>query len=418
MAFSTERRKDDTRKSNRNPYLADQAKGLSLVANIVSGNKNLRATQIDDVVDLIFSSCGHIRVTDEIQLSAQLKRLTERLKTPMRYKVLNGKSVIGVGGTFSAGKSSFLNSLLNDKSVLLPVAQTPSTSVSTYIMSGRDENITACNTFGREVKLNAEALQAISHDFREKHGLNLALYLDFVAVQSAAFPVNNVVLLDTPGFDNGVDIKNLGDKTRSQQALKSVDRLIWLVPARNATASAGENGEINFIKNLSKDLEVLLVISKCDVQREVYTAADPQNNYIVQKIRNDFVDNGINICGVIPYSTVDTDWPNGNSCKKQVIDFLQRTSRTSRTVSDIKGEINGIINSLRNDFYSSSNELEKQLNTIASQIDSAPNPLDIPSLIRLHGVLGSQFANIKFDKEIFENSVTKLNKWVSERLGA
>ena len=415
MAFSTERRKDDTRKSNRNPYLADQAKGLSLVANIVSGNKNLRATQIDDVVDLIFSSCGHIRVTDEVQLSAQLKRLTERLKTPMRYKILNGKSVIGVGGTFSAGKSSFLNSLLNDKSVLLPVAQTPSTSVSTYIMSGRDENITACNTFGREVKLNAEALQAISHDFREKHGLNLALYLDFVAVQSAAFPVNNVVLLDTPGYDNGVDIKNLGDKTRSQQALKSVDRLIWLVPARNGTAS---DIEIDFIKKLSEDLEVLLVVSKCDLQSEIYTAANPQNNYIVQKIKNDFVDKGINICGVIPYSTVDTDWPNENSCKKQIIDFLQRTSRTSRTVSDIKGEINSIINSLRNDFYSSSSELERQLNTIASQIDAAPNPLDIPSVIRLHGVLGSQFANIKFDKEVFENSVDKLNKWVNERLGA
>ena len=395
-----------------NQYLTNVDKGLSLVADVVSGEKVSQSTAIDDTIDLIFSSCGHVKVTDEAELSARLKRLAERLKTPMRYKVLNGKTVIGVGGTFSAGKSSFLNSLLDDKTALLPVDQNASTSVATYIMKGRSD-IAACNIFGREVKLNSDALQAISHGFLRKHGLNLAQYLDFIAVQSSSLPVDGVALLDTPGYDNGLDLKNLGDRARSQRALKSVDSLIWLHPAMKAV----EKPHIDFIKSLGEGLEVILVVSKCDEQPEIYRASDPAKSHIVQSIRSGFVDKGINICGVIPYTTQDTDWPRGNSCKRQVIEFLNKSSRAKKTVTDIKSEIDSAIASLRSDFYSSLNELERQSNKLASDFDKAANPLDIPSVIRLYGVLGSQSANIKYDREIFENAVAKLTRWVKERLG-
>ena len=100
-----------------------------------------------------------------------------------------------------------------------------------------------------------------------------------------------------------------------------------------------------------------------------------------------------------------------------MIEFLNKSSRAKKTVTDIKSEIDSAIASLRSDFYSSLNELERQSNKLASDFDKAANPLDIPSVIRLYGVLGSQSANIKYDREIFENAVAKLTRWVKERLG-
>ncbi|MBQ9419767.1 MAG: dynamin family protein [Synergistaceae bacterium] len=409
-----------------NQYLTNADRGLSLVADVVSGEGTPLSPlargetggsrrgvnfPIEDTIDAIFSSCGHVKVTDEAELSAKLKRLAERLKTPMRYKVLSGKTVIGVGGTYSAGKSSFLNSLLDDESALLPVDQNASTSVATYIMKGQS-NIAACNIFGREVKLNSEALSAISHGFLRKHGLNLAQYLDFIAVQSASLAVDGVALLDTPGYDNGLDLKNLGDKARSQRALKSIDRLIWLHPAIKGTAT---DDDINFIKSLGEDLKVMLVVSKCDEQPEVYRASDPERSNTVQSIKNSLVDKGINICGVIPYTTQDTDWPRAKGCKQQVIEFLRKSSQAKKTVTDIKGEIDSAITSLRSDFHAALNELERQSDRLASDFDRAANPLDIPSVIRLYGVLGSQSANIKYDRELFERSVDVFSKWVKER---
>ena len=405
--FSIDIDDDDIFEEAGNAYINDEKKGLSLVSEVISGGKNFYASNIDDIVDMIISSCGHVHVKDEMKI----KILTERLKTPMRYKVLNGTTVIGIGGTFSSGKSSFLNSLLENNSVLLPVDQNASTSVATYIMNEKNENITACNTFGREVKLNSEALQAVSHGFLRKYGLNLAQYLDFIAVQTPSLTVKNVALLDTPGYDNGIDIRNLGDRARSQTALKSVDRLIWLVPAMKGTA---EDVDIDFIKKLGKGIEVLLVVSKCDLQSEVWRSQNPEQHPIIKKIKSAFTEKEISICDVIPYTTFDTNW---NDCKKRVIKFLENSSKSAQNVSDIQSEINEIINGLRNDIDKSLASLTRQADELAMEIDSTLNPLDIPSIMRFYGILGSQISNIRYDKNNFEDNVSILLKWLNERIG-
>ena len=49
-----------------------------------------------------------------------------------------GKRVVAIGGGFSSGKSSFLNSFLGGES-LLPIDTLPTTAVPAYLISGTEE---------------------------------------------------------------------------------------------------------------------------------------------------------------------------------------------------------------------------------------------------------------------------------------
>ena len=79
------------------------------------------------------------------------------------FDKLIGKNVVALGGSFSSGKSSFLNSLMG-KSVL-PAKINPSTSVPTYLISGEDINAFGINEFDAKVPLTLPDIKAIAHGF-------------------------------------------------------------------------------------------------------------------------------------------------------------------------------------------------------------------------------------------------------------
>ena len=86
-----------------------------------------------------------------------------RFKDFILYDKLIGKSVVALGGGFSSGKSSFLNSLLGED--ILPADLDPSTSVPTYIISGEEEGAVGINVFDAKVSLYIDDLKYIAHGF-------------------------------------------------------------------------------------------------------------------------------------------------------------------------------------------------------------------------------------------------------------
>ena len=62
-----------------------------------------------------------------------------KFKEFILYEKLIGKNVVALGGGFSSGKSSFLNSLIGKK--ILPQDINPSTSVPAYIVNGKETNV-------------------------------------------------------------------------------------------------------------------------------------------------------------------------------------------------------------------------------------------------------------------------------------
>ena len=52
-------------------------------------------------------------INNEIEICRELQRFGEEIQEYQKYNLLSNKAVIGIGGQFSAGKSAFINSLLN-----------------------------------------------------------------------------------------------------------------------------------------------------------------------------------------------------------------------------------------------------------------------------------------------------------------
>ena len=74
------------------------------------------------------------------------------------FNQLIGKKIVALGGGFSSGKSTFLNTFLGNAKIL-PTDINPSTSVPTYVLSGDKEISGAVNTFSAKIEMNASDVQ-------------------------------------------------------------------------------------------------------------------------------------------------------------------------------------------------------------------------------------------------------------------
>ena len=88
----------------------------------------------------------------------------DKFKDFIVYDELIGKKIVGLGGGFSSGKSSFLNCLMGGEEIL-PAKIDPSTSVPTYIVYGQENKVKAINLFDACVELDLFAINQIAHGF-------------------------------------------------------------------------------------------------------------------------------------------------------------------------------------------------------------------------------------------------------------
>ncbi len=103
----------------------------------------------------------------EIALLA-LQEIKKELQLVASYPSLFQKSMVAVGGGFSAGKSSFLNNVLGLK---LPVGLDKTTAITTYCLKGEREVLMGVSQNGGMVELpdfsfDHETLNAFGFDLK------------------------------------------------------------------------------------------------------------------------------------------------------------------------------------------------------------------------------------------------------------
>lgn len=183
----------------------------------------------------------------------------EKMVNFYKFKDINEKQIIALGGGFSTGKSSFINTIL--KSRILPSNLTPTTAVPTYVISGKDD-IQAINMFDSSIELKKDEFKLLTHD-NVGENLEFGHLLKQIFVKSSNLKYENIAFLDTPGY-SAYDSKEYSDRTdenicRSQ--LNSADFIFWFVSAENGTIN---NTDIEFLKTIKNDIPIFIVINKCD----------------------------------------------------------------------------------------------------------------------------------------------------------
>lgn len=223
-----------------------------------------------------------------------------RFREFCEFPDLAQKVVIGIGGKFSAGKSSLINVLLGKKKLVTEID--PTTSLPTYILKGKRASIIAINLFNKKVTLSQDEFQSLTHEEKEKYGSQIGSLLSSAFISDPDFQWDNLALLDTPGYTKPEDNSHSErtDENIARSQLNGAQFILWLVSAEDGTI---KEDDLAFLSTLNIDIPRLVLINKSDKK-------NPEDiDNIVALVRNTLADRNLPAIDVIPVSRKKRSYP-------------------------------------------------------------------------------------------------------------
>lgn len=399
---------DDYQEIEKNIYLADSERAIELVGKIISISRNKyyelkNLKKIDYLMDADFLGClKKIQLNDEAQLQIKLTNLSDKLMGEKKYQVLKNKSVIGIGGKFSAGKSKFINSLLKAEEELLPEDQNPTTSIPTYIVYGEEEQVNAYTMDNSRVLLDVESMQALTHKFYDKYKMGFSSFINSLIIMEPDMPYSDLAFLDTPGyskadtFGNSKTQKNITDENKAYEQLKGADFLIWLVDIENGVLS---ETDIDFITKLNIETPILIVINKADKK------ISSETEEVVNCIETTVAEVGINCYAVTAYSSrTGKEW-NDNT---YIVDFLENAKKQKKSKEDILAQITHIENQVSREIDSKINVNINERNNLNDVIFKSNDIMEIKTLIDIYGKTMENIRDMRKCKSVYNKNIHRL----------
>lgn len=283
-------------------------KSFDLVSNIIRQNENLKNKEELDKIEKIINEKLPQTVKKTAPINFQeiyfdFKYEYEKFKEFILYEKLIGKNIVALGGGFSSGKSSFLNSLLYKR--VLPSAIDPSTSVPTYIVNGDEEEIYGVNIFESKIDLELKDLKSISHGFGEIlddnenieiNEVKLGHIVNSIFLCTSSQIYNHLAFLDTPGYSKadttGYSIKT--DEKIARAQLNSSNFILWFIQADDGTI---REDDIDFLNTINKEIPKIIIINKAD------KLPDSNLEDVKSKVREVLDLKGILYIDIIAYSS-------------------------------------------------------------------------------------------------------------------
>lgn len=240
----------------------------------------------------------------------------EKLRDYILYDRLIGKCVVALGGGFSSGKSTFLNTLMGMD--ILPMKITPTTAVPTYLICDSENSVEAINIF--DVKVHFQELsdiQKVSHDFGrieengkvKCQGTALGQVLESIFVTTPEQTYQNIAFLDTPGYSKA-DSEYYSARTDEQIArrqLNTANLILWFV--NSANGDIGKN-DIDFLHSLRPGIPMAVVLTRAGGNPDAVER-------IREKVKNSLTINRLeaNCLGVFAYERDDPESFNMSNIK-------------------------------------------------------------------------------------------------------
>jgi len=337
-----------------NPYLSDPNMGLELCSALIAKTEQYGVVhQLQEKIKSLIENDFLIHTdkddnTTGAKAYAQLLSWLEQVSEAVSFPQLQQSYTVAVGGSFSAGKTRFLNTVLGCPS-LLPTDTTPTTSIPTFLFKGTQDSIDALNFYGKKTIINEEALKAICHAFSTKYNVTFSHILQLIAVERAEFKYPNLIFLDTPGYsktDNITNSEQNTDENIARTHLRTADYLIWLVDNQNGTVP---QPDIEFLNSLELQQPVLVVMSKADKKPE------SEINKIIKVAKHDLDNAEIDYLDVIGYSA-QTDVEISKD-KSTLVDFLNKVNEGSQG-STLQWQLNKIFKDYINQYDSKQQSLK------------------------------------------------------------
>ncbi|WQR81268.1 acyl carrier protein [Helicobacter pylori] len=260
----------------------------------------------------------------------KLQEIQKELQLVASYPSLFQKTIVAVGGGFSAGKSTFLNNLLGLK-LKLPEDMNPTTAIPTYCLKGKKEVLMGFSQNGGMVELPH---LAFDHQFLKSLGFNLKEIMPFMLLSAPSVPFEFLCFIDTPGFNPGNQGYTGGDKEASKESLKHAKHILWLISCERGGI---ESDDLEFLQELYEEegKQVFIVLSRADRRTK------SQLEVVAKQIKETLKDNGIEFLGICAYSATRyreyKEFSEKSSVFNSLEKFLMKLNQKSEKQNEILG---------------------------------------------------------------------------------
>lgn len=392
---------------DKNPYLDDSNKGLELIGKLLSKNNNSdkkrKIYKLDNLLDRkLLSTVSEMKVSNELKYYEKLNNLSDKLFEQNKVQLLNYKTVVGVGGKFSAGKSKFINAILADD--ILPEDQNPTTSIPTYIVNSDEDTIRAYTFNNQDIELDLQAAQAITHAFYEKYKLGFSQFINNLVIKSSSIDYKSLAILDTPGYTkyDSNKKKTVSDEIKAFEQLKTVDFLIWLVDIENGVL---QEKDIDFIRSLKLENPILIVFNKADKKSEDLIRNIVENTI---KVLNN---TDIKCYGVTAYSSFYyKEYLNKNLIKE----FLSMADNYKRGKENITAQIKDITRALENELSIIGNKAIEERNFLGNIIFRSEDVLEVKALTNIYSEAMDKVKDINSCAREFKHIKSTINEMLRD----
>ncbi|MGN8538868.1 dynamin family protein [Helicobacter pylori] len=326
---------DNSRAENhQNNHQVGLKERYDLIARILNAKmKNEGLEEYQSVLDnefLEFSSGVDSLKEKEIALLA-LQEIKKELQLVASYPSLFQKSMVAVGGGFSAGKSTFLNNLFGLK-LKLPEHMNPTTAIPTYCLKGKKEVLMGFSQNGGMVELPH---LTFDHQFLKSLGFNLKEIMPFMPLSAPSVPFEFLCFIDTPGYNSSKQGNKEGDEQASKESLKHAKHILWLISCERGGI---ETGDLDYLQELYEEgKQVFIVVSRADSRTK------RQLEEIAIKIKETLENNGIEFLGIGAYSATRYQEIKEFSEKSPVFDSLEKFLKKLNKRSEKQNEILSVL---------------------------------------------------------------------------
>ncbi|MCQ2928489.1 dynamin-like GTPase family protein [Helicobacter pylori] len=256
-----------------------------------------------------------------------LQEIQKELQWVASYPSLFQKTIVAVGGEFSAGKSTFLNNLLGLK-LKLPEDMNPTTAIPTYCLKGKKEVLMGFSQNGGMVELPN---LAFDHQFLKSLGFNLKEIMPFMLLSAPSMPFEFLCFIDTPGFNPANQGYTGGDEQASKESLKHAKHILWLISCERGGI---ESDDLEFLQELYEEgKQVFIVLSRADRRTK------SQLEVVAKQIKETLKDNGIEFLGICAYSATRYQEYKEFSEKSKVFNSLEKFLKKLNQRSEKQNEI-------------------------------------------------------------------------------
>ncbi|MDU9787872.1 dynamin-like GTPase family protein [Helicobacter pylori] len=401
-------RAENHQNNHQNNHQVGLKERYDLIARILNARmKNEGLEEYQSVLDnefLEFASGVDSLKEKEIALLA-LQEIKKELQLVARYPSLFQKTMVAVGGGFSAGKSTFLNNLLGLK-LKLPEHMNPTTAIPTYCLKGKKEVLMGFSQNGGMVELPH---LTFDHQFLESLSFNLKEIMPFMLLSTPSVPFEFLCFIDTPGFNSANQGYMDGDEQASKESLKHAQNVLWFI-----SYESGEiyEGDLKYLQELYEEgKQVFIVLSRADSRTK------RQLEEVAIKIKETLKDKGIEFLGIGAYSATRYQEIKEFSEKSPVSDsiekFLKKLNKRSEKQNEILGylyEVHGMYEEAIKQDASQFKRYQKTLHSVRLDLmQKGFDDFSDATFNKIHS-LNNEFSNQERSKR---ESLARLNEMIN-----